>query len=411
MKLRLEHYRNIVGDEVISAIFRRARKLYGKHIVHINSTSQGGGVAEMLQTLVPLMNDIGVTTGWRILHGNPDFFSITKKFHNSLQGEPLNFTTIKRTLYTQANERFSKYTHLNHDCVIVHDPQPLPLIRFYNKNQPWIWRCHIDLSNPQQELWEYFKNFLIKYDTMIVSNESYKRSDLPVDQQIIRPAIDPLSAKNKDLSDGIIPKTLERFGIPTDKPIITQISRFDKWKDPLGVIEVFKLVKEKIDCRLILCGSMATDDPEGFEIYENVRSAAADFVKEKDIILITAENNLLVNVLQRTSDVIIQKSTREGFGLTVTEGLWKGKPVVASNIGGIPLQITDGKNGYLLDPMDFKGFADKIIQILENPDLAKKLGENGREVVREKFLITRLLINYLDLLKNYWVCPLPYASG
>ena len=237
---------------------------------------------------------------------------------------------------------------------------------------------------------------------MIVSNKSYLRSNMPIDHKIIPPAIDPLSPKNMVLIDGITPKMLRRFNIPTDKPIITQISRFDKWKDPLGVLEVFKQVKEKVDCRLILCGNMATDDPEGLEIYENVKEQAKEYTNENDIILITVENNILVNILQRISDVIIQKSTREGFGLTVTEALWKGTPVVASNIGGIPLQISDGENGFLLEPNDTKGFAIKIIEILENPDLAKRIGKKGKETVRQKFLITRLLSDYLDLLKTYW---------
>ncbi len=407
MRRRLVDYREIVGDLIISNIYRKARKLYGKHILHINSTYQGGGVAEMLQTLVPLMNDIGIDTGWRILHGNPDFFTITKKFHNSLQGEPLNFTRIKKDLYAQANEHFSTYTHINHDCVIIHDPQPLPLINFYQKNQPWIWRCHIDLSDPQKDLWEFLKSYLIRYDTVIVSNKQYSRSDLPVDHRIIPPAIDPLSPKNMGINDGLIPKTLKHFGVPTDKPLITQISRFDKWKDPLGVLEVFNLVKEKIDCRLVLCGSMATDDPEGIEIYEKVKEKTKPFMKNNDVILLTIENNLLVNVLQRVSDVIIQKSTKEGFGLTVTEALWKGKPVIASNIGGIPLQIEDGVNGFLLPPNDLQGFAEKAIDILKDANLAKKLGEKGKEVVREKFLITRLLSDYLDLIQK--LCYLPVS--
>ena len=410
MRRRLENYRNIVGDDVIASIFKTARKLYGKHIVHINSTYQGGGVAEMLQTLVPLMNDVGIDTGWRTLHGNPDFFGITKKFHNALQGESLHFTEIKKELYVQANDKFSQYTHLDHDCVIVHDPQPLPLIQFYRKNQPWIWRCHIDLSHPDRDLWNYFKKFLLKYDAVIVSKKDYLKKDLPVDYQIIPPAIDPLSSKNMEIVDGIIPRTLKKFGIPTDKPLITQISRFDKWKDPLGVLEVFKHVKEKIDCRLVLCGSMASDDPEGIEIYEDVKAKAEPFLKENDVILMTVENNILVNILQRTSKVIIQKSLREGFGLTVTEALWKGTPVVASNIGGIPLQIEDGKTGFLLQPEDTEGFAERITELLNEPSLAEELGEKGREHVRKNFLITRLLSDYLNLLCTFWDCSTPYNN-
>jgi trehalose synthase len=408
MRRRLVDYRPIVGDETISSIHRKARKLYGKHILHLNSTYQGGGVAEMLQTLVPLMNDIGINAGWRILHGNPDFFHITKRFHNALQGEPLNFTEIKKEWYIQTNEMFSVYTHIGHDCVFVHDPQPLPLIDFYPKRQPWIWRCHVDLSQPNMELWDYLKSFLLKYDTMIVSNKLYLRSDLPIDHRIISPALDPLSPKNMALDKKLIRKTLERFDIPNDKPLITQISRFDKWKDPLGVLQVFQQVKEKVDCRLVLCGSMATDDPEGLKIYEQVKTEAKDYIKNRDVVLLTVENNVLVNVLQRHSDVIIQKSTREGFGLTVTEALWKGTPVVASNIGGIPLQISDGENGFLFEPDDVSGFAGQIIEILQNPDLAKKIGKQGRETVRSKFLITRLLANYLDLLNGFWQCPVPY---
>ncbi|MFH1942066.1 MAG: glycosyltransferase [bacterium] len=402
MQRSLEEYRKVVGDKIIAEIYRKARGLYGKHILHINSTYQGGGVAEMLQTLVPLMNDIGIKTGWRIVHGNPDFFTITKKFHNALQGEPINLSSIKKQLYVRTNRNFSTYTHLHHDCVIVHDPQPLPLIRFYDKRQPWIWRCHVDLSHPQPELWDYFKSFLLKYDMVIVSHDNYKKEDLPLDHRIIRPAIDPFSVKNLDINSGTMDKTLKRFNIPTDKPIITQISRFDKWKDPLGVLEVFERVKEKVDCRLILCGNMASDDPEGLEIYEEVKKKAKQAIRTLDVILITVENNLLVNVLQRVSDVIIQKSLKEGFGLTVTEALWKAKPVVASKIGGIPLQIEDGVNGFLLEPTDVDGFAQRIVEVLQDRKLADEMGRQGKEIVRKNFLITRLLSDYLDLLRTLW---------
>ncbi len=403
MRRSLEDYREIVGDKIIATIYKKARGLYGKHILNINSTSQGGGVAEMLQTLVPLMNDIGIDAGWRILHGNPDFFTITKKFHNSLQGEAINLSQHKKNLYVQTNEDFSTFTHIDHDCVIVHDPQPLPLIKFYNKRQPWVWRCHIDLSHPNPELWDYFKTFLLKYDSVIVSNETYKKRDLPLDHNIIAPAIDPFTPKNCDLNDSVIPRTLKRFNIPTDKPLITQISRFDKWKDPLGVLKVFKAVKERVDCRLILCGNMASDDPEGLEIYEKVKADAQQLMRTLDVILITVENNLLVNVLQRISNVIIQKSLKEGFGLTITEALWKGKPVVASNIGGIPLQIEDGVNGFLLEPNDTKGFADIITDILKKPEIGEEMGKKGREVVRNRFLVTRLLSDYLDLVHSLLV--------
>jgi len=400
MERSLEDYRGIVGDGVISLIYRKARRLYRKHILHINSTYQGGGVAEMLASLVPLMNDIGIDTGWRILRGNPDFFTITKKFYNALQGGQINLSEMKKQLYIQANEDFSTYTHVDHDCVIIHDPQPLPLIKLYRKRQPWIWRCHVDLSNPHERLWDFLKNFILRYDMAIISSEKYKRKDLPVEQRIIYPAIDPLSSKNKEIDDEVISKYLKKFSIPRDKPLITQISRFDKWKDPEGVIEVFKLVKEKVDCRLVLCGNMAMDDPEGWMIYEKVKRKAGRMIENKDIMLITSENNILVNALQRSSAVIIQKSIREGFGLTVTEALWKGKPVAASNVGGIPLQMKDGENGFLLEPDDTKEFANRIIKILQNPGLSEEMGRKGREVVRKNFLLTRLLSDYLDLLKD-----------
>ncbi len=393
----LEDYCEIVGDGVVADIHKKASRLYGTHLVHFNSTYQGGGVAEILVSLVPILNDIGIDTGWRLLHGNTDFFSITKKFHNALQGAPINLTEIKKRLYVEANEGFAKYTHINHDLVVIHDPQPLPLISFYKKRQPWIWRCHIDLSNPNEKLWQYLKKFILRYDLVVVSNESYKTPGLPVEWRVIQPAIDPLAPKNFELSEMDSAKYLKKFSIPTDKPIITQISRFDKWKDPQGVLDAFVLVREKMDCRLILCGSMAADDPEGWAIYDKVKRSARALSHNSDVILITSENNVLVNVLQRVSSVIVQKSTREGFGLTVTEALWKGTPVVASNVGGIPLQITDGENGFLVEPTDTGGLADRIIYLLENPALADEMGRKGKETVRSKFLITRLLSDYLDL--------------
>ncbi len=395
-----ENYRKIVGDSVIAEIYKKARKLYGKYILNINSTYQGGGVAEILSSLVPLMNNTGIDAEWRILHGNPDFFTVTKKFHNALQGAKINLTDLKKKLYTETNGDFAIYTHIKHDAVMIHDPQPLPLITFYRKRQPWIWRCHIDLTDPNKEVWDYLKSFILRYDAVIVSMEEYKRNDLPVQQFVIPPAIDPLTPKNMPLPKDTIDRFLKKFNIPKDKPLITQISRFDPWKDPLGVIEVFKKVKEEVDARLVLCGSMASDDPEGYEIYDEVQKAAKPLVEKGDIILLTTENNILVNVLQRVSDVILQKSTREGFGLTVTEALWKGTPVVASNVGGIKLQIKNGWNGFLLDPKDYDGFAKKIIEILKDKELARTLGKNGTEYVRKNFLITRLLIQHLDLLNE-----------
>jgi trehalose synthase len=398
MKRSLNDYLSIVGDETIGRIYKKARRLYGKTVVHVNSTYYGGGVAEILSGIVPLMNDVGIAAGWRMLRGTPDFFDITKKFHNALQGNSVNLTDIKKKLYVQANEDFSTYSHITHDCVIIHDPQPLPLIQFYPRKQPWVWRIHIDLSNPNKDLWEFLKNFILKYDIIIISSDDYRLKDMPVEQRVIHPAIDPLSAKNMTLPQKVIAKYLKKFNIPTDKPMITQISRFDRFKDQEGLIDIFRMVKEQVDCRLVLCGSSALDDPESQQYYERTKRKANNFIKDRDVIMITSENNILVNALQRKSDVIVQKSLREGFGLTVTEALLKEKPVIASRVGGIILQIKDGENGFLLDPNDKEGFARRIVEVLKNPSLAKTLGARGATIAREKFLITRLLADYLELI-------------
>ena len=394
----LEDHRPIVGDDVISGIYRKAASLQGKRVLHVNSTYQSGGVAEMIISLVPLMNDVGIKTQWNILNGDGDFFAITKNFHNALQGQAVAFSDEEKGLYVRTNESFSGKMEIDQDLVVIHDPQPLPLIRFYNKTQPWVWRCHVDLSNPNADLWEFLKDFVLDYDRMVISHEEYRRRGMPMEQWICRPVIDPLSEKNRDLSEGEIAGLLAKYGVPTDKPLITQISRFDKWKDPEGVVEVFARVREHVDCRLVLCGSMAPDDPEGWAIYRGVEEKARAFIDAGDVILITAEDHLLVNALQRASAVILQKSLREGFGLTVTEGLWKGQPVIASRVGGIPLQIEDGETGFLLEPTDTDGFAWRVRQVLENPELGEQLGRAGKEHVRQNFLITRLLTDYLDML-------------
>jgi len=396
--LSLESFRHIVPDETLAEIYARARGLYGKHIIHLNATYQGGGVAEILYSLVLLMNDVGVDAGWRILHGSQEFFETTKSFHNALQGAELNLSERRKRVYLQVNHNFSKFTHLDHDCVIIHDPQPLALIRSYRKRQPWIWRCHIDLTDPHKELWDFLKGFLLKYDQTIFSSEKYFKKDLPVEQRLMFPAINPLSQKNKSISEKTILENVTKVGIPADKPIITQVSRLDPWKDPEGVINVFKLVKEKVDCRLVFCYNVASDDPEGLRMYNKVQRKADKLLKSKDILFVVGNNEALVNAIQRFSSVVIQKSTREGFCLSVTEALWKGTPVVASNVGGIPIQIEDGKNGFLLEPKDTKGFADRIIHLLKNPDEAEAMGQKGTESVKEKFLITRLLSDYLYML-------------
>ena len=397
----LEAYRGIVSDAIIADLYERAALLRDRHVVHMNSTTQGGGVAEILHTLVPLMNDVGVACGWRVLVGTPDFFDVTKAFHNGLQGESIGLTEQMKVIHAEVNENFSAYTHLGgHDAVIIHDPQPLPMIRFAEKCQPWIWRCHIDLTEPDPELWEYLKTDISKYDLMIVSHEQYLRPDLDVEQRIIHPAIDPLSHKNISLSEEVIGTCMSRYDVPLDKPLITQVSRFDKWKDPEGVIEVFKRVLERVDCRLVLAGNLATDDPEGIEVYEHVKSLAAPMIESGQLIMLIGANDIEINALQRVSSVILQKSLSEGFGLTVSEAMWKQTPVVAGRVGGIPLQVIDGETGLLVDPTDFDQCADRVVTLLTDRPMAEEMARKGKEYVREHFLITRLLADDLELLHD-----------
>jgi trehalose synthase len=395
---KLDDYEEIVGDKLISLIREKASLLSEKHVEHINSTFIGGGVAEILNSLVLLMNDVGIATGWRILKGHPDFFNITKSFHNALQGNK-NFTLtgdIKKK-YEECSEVNSKIMHIQEcDFIVVHDPQPLPLIKFYEKNQPWVWRLHIDLTDPHGGLWEYLKTFILEYNLMIVSMDAYKK-ELPLPQRIIHPSIDPLTDKNKDISEEEAFKHLRKYGIENDKPIISQVSRFDPWKDPLGVIDAYKLIKKKHDCQLVLMANMASDDPEGPKIYEQVVEKAKE-AEDIHFIVNAEDNDIVVNSLQRVSHVVIQKSTREGFGLTVTEALWKGTPVVGGNVGGIPLQVIDKKTGFLVN--NVQECADRVLRLLKDDKLRETLGKNAKEHVKNNFLITRHLMDYIELINN-----------
>jgi len=400
MQERIEKYIDVVGAETIARLYKKAGKLYSKRAFYLNSTFAGGGVAEILDHLIPMLNEIGVDAGWRILHGDSEFFEVTKRIHNALQGGKIMIGEEELERYLMANEGYSRFTHITHDCVLIQDPQPLPLIRYYRKRQPWVWRCHIDITDPEPHLWNFLKQTLLRYDMVIVSSEIYKRKDLPVEQRIIAPAIDPLSHKNVDLDDSKIAEIIARVGIPTDKPVITQVSRMDPWKDPEGVLETFLKVRQKYDCRLCFCYDYAHDDPEGVRIHSKVRAKAQEMVDRGDVLFIQGNNDFIVNAVQRFSTVLIQKSIREGFGLTVTEALWKGRPVVASNVGGIPMQIENGKNGYLVDPHDIECCADHVLDLLKHPKKAEKMGHAARESVRQKFLITRLLEDHMDLLKD-----------
>ena len=395
---RMEEYIPIVGEKVVYDIYQKAAKLYERHLVHVNSTFLGGGVAEILNNLVPLTNDIGLDAGWRVLHGNLEFYDITKGMHNALQGSRGSFKEKDKQTYLNVTSAFATYTHFDHDCIVIHDPQPLSLIRYLNKRQPWIWRCHIDLTDPNPEYWEFIKPFILRYDLMIVSAEQYKKKDIPVEQRIIHPAIDPLSPKNIHLTEQQCKKILNEAGIPTDKPIITQVSRMDKWKDPEGLLKIFEIVRKKVDCRLLYTYNLATDDPEGVEIFNRIHKSAKDLKYNHDILFVLGNNDFLVNAIQTYSDVIVQKSLREGFCLCVTEAMWKGTPVVASNVGGIPVQIDDGKNGFLFEPKDYQGFADCIIELLKNKKLTQSIGKAARDNIRKKFLLPRLLEDYLTLM-------------
>jgi trehalose synthase len=397
---KMEEYIPIVGEKEVYEIYKQAAKLYERRLVHVNSTFIGGGVAEILNNLVPLTNDIGLDAGWRVLHGNLEFYGITKRLHNALQGSKGSFKAVDQQAYLDVNAAFATYTRFNHDCIVIHDPQPLALIRYMNKRQPWIWRCHIDITHPNPEYWEFVKPFLLRYDRMIVSAEQYKKKDLPVEQVVIHPAIDPLSPKNIHLTEEQCIKTLEDAGIHTDKPIITQVSRMDEWKDPEGLLKIFEIIKHKVDCRLIYAYNLATDDPEGVDIFNRLKRAAKDLKFNSDIMFVLGNNDFLVNAIQTYSDVIVQKSIREGFCLCVTEAMWKGTPVVASRVGGIPVQIDDGENGFLLEPKDYQGFADRIVELLQNKEMAKAMGMKGREKIRQKFLLPRLLKDYLVLMRE-----------
>jgi trehalose synthase len=394
--LGIERYVPYVGEEMVAAVFQAARPLYGLRLLHVNSTFHGGGVAGMLHSLIPLMNDVGINADWSLLYGDPSLFQVTKKLHNALQGEPVELTDREVADYLRVNEAFARYSPLaDHDIIIVHDPQPLPMIRYQQRVNPWVWRCHIDISTPHDLVWEALKPFILRYDGVVVSSEAFRKPDLPVDTHIIAPAIDPLSELNRELTADELAKKLDQYKIPLDKPILVQVSRFDKWKDPLGVLEVFRRVREAVDCRLVMVGNMATDDPEGPQIFSQVQEQVQEM---GDVHLITQTDALLVNALQRSAAVVMQLSRREGFGLTVSEALWKETPVVATNVGGIPQQVLPGQTGYLVEPGDYEGAAGLVTRLLQDPELRQRIGSQGREHVRQNFLMPRLLLDWLMVL-------------
>ena len=387
----IEEYRSIIGQPIIDDLKLLAEKLKGKVIQHINSTAVGGGVAEILNCMVPLLRELEVDTRWDVIKGGEQFFEVTKKFHNALHGKPEEITRQDFYIFTETSQKNIEALDIHGDIVFVHDPQPIALVKKKAGNK-WIWRCHIDVSNTNQRVWKFLENFIAHYDSAVFSAPSFSQR-LPIRQFLISPSIDPLSDKNKELPRETIDSVLKKYNIKDDKPIITQISRFDSLKDPIGVIEAYKQVKKYFDCQLILAGGSAADDPESAQVLEKVMAKSEH---DKDIhILLLPQDDIVVNALQRASDVIVQKSLKEGFGLTVAEALWKSKPVVASNVGGIPLQIKHKYSGLLCHSIDGASFAIK--QFLANPEYAKKLGQNGKEHIRNNFLIARHIREYMLL--------------
>ena len=391
--VRVEDYEPLVGTETVERVREKAKPLRNVHVAHVNSTYYGGGVAELLGSLTLLMNSLGIKTGWRVIQGSPDFFSVTKKMHNALQGGEINLSQRKMQIYEEVVYENVIRNHLDHDRVIIHDPQPLPMIGHYQKKGPWIWRCHLDLTNPNSKLWEYLTPFIERYDAVILSLEEYAQ-ELETPQVFFMPAINPFSIKNKELSQEEIQGRLDYYDIPTDLPLVAQISRFDPWKDPEGVIQAFKLAREEVDATLVLLGNIATDDPEGEKMYQSL----LDYQEER-IIILAREDTALVNALQSRSAVILQKSIREGFGLTVTEAMWKGTPVIGGDVGGIRYQIEDGANGFLVSSVE--DAAQRIVQLIRDKDLRRRMGQQARERVRQRFLMIRLLEQYLDLLNSF----------
>jgi trehalose synthase len=388
---RLGDFAWLIGEDSVERIRSKAKRLAGLRVVFVNSTYYGGGVSEILDPLTSLMNDVGVETEWDLIKGEADFFGVTKKMHNALQGAEMHKTDRKARVYETIIRKNALRMHLNRfDCVVIHDPQPLFLINHFDKRCPWIWHCHLDLSSPNREAWEYIAPVVEKYDAVIVTAEKYKQ-DITTPQLVFMPAINPFSIKNKEMDAEEVEERLHHYSIPTDLPLVVQVSRFDRWKDPQGVIEAFNRARQQVDATLVLLGNIATDDPEGPELYHSL-------LKQRDerIIVMSKDDTALVNALQRRATVVLQKSLREGFGLTVTEAMWKRSAVIGGNVGGICLQIRDGYNGFLVSTV--KEAAERMVTLLKDGELRDRMGRHARESVKEQFLLSRLLEQYLDLL-------------
>ncbi len=393
----LADYQSVVVKPLMEEIKELADSLRGMRVLHINATSFGGGVAEILYTLVPLMRDVGLDTDWRVIMAPQEFYETTKVMHNALQGNPASLNPVQREIFEEQSRIASESLGGGFDFIVVHDPQPLLLRHFSGDlGANWIWRCHIDTSSPNQSLARYMLPFIELYDAAVFSMEQYVFSGLNIPRRVFMPAIDPLSTKNMALSPEDADYVVSQFGIDAGPPVMLQVSRFDPWKDPLGVIDAYRIVKKEFaSVKLALVGSMATDDPEGWSFFTNTVEHAGD---DSDVLILSNLNNvgnLEVNAFQSRADVIVQKSIREGFGLTVSEALWKIKPTVGGNVGGIPSQIKDGETGYLVDSVE--QCAERCMWILDHPEESRAMGRAGKEQVRAHFLMPRLLRDYLRL--------------
>lgn len=388
-------YREVVGPDIIEELTILASHVGSRSIKMVNSTAVGGGVAEMLRRVVPLLNELGIRVRWDVIRGDERFYEITKAFHNALQGKEEVFSEEVFEKYLSVNRTNYESIAFDEDLVVIHDPQPAAMVLWKgNMKNRWVWRCHIDLSRPNSQLWGFMKPMIEKYDAAIFTSALFS-PELTIPQYRFYPAIDPLDDKNKDLEENYIAKVFEKYAIPRDKPLVTQISRYDPWKDPVGVVRAFKMARKYVDCRLLLVGDKAADDPESDRVLAEVRHEAGDD-PDIHILLFSPSVAQEINAFQRGSQVILQKSTREGFALTVSEALWKSRPVIGGAVGGIPAQIIDGHTGLLVHTVEGASLA--IRSLLNQRGLARRLGENGRRRVRDEFLITKSLKRYLLLL-------------
>jgi trehalose synthase len=394
----LDSYESSAGAEVVAKARALAERLRGRRVLHLNATPYGGGVAEILRSEVPVLRDLGLSADWQLVRGDEAFFRVTKAIHNGLQGAAHALTRGEQETYRTHSIRNAHLLENGYDIVVVHDPQPLALRALCGPiGAKWVWRCHIDTSQPNPDVWDFLRPFLEGYDAAVFTVEEFVPPDFPLERvEIIPPAIDPESPKNMDLEPETVRRVLEWIGVEVERPLLTHVSRFDAWKDPLGVIETYRLVREEVPgLQLALVGSMALDDPEGWEVYGEIRKASGGDLDIHVFTNLTGVGNVEVNAFQRQADVVIQKSIREGFGLVVSETLWKGTPVVAAKAGGIPIQMAGDAGGFLVDSVEEA--ADRTLWLLRNPEEGRGLGMRGKELVRERFLLTRLLTDELRL--------------